>query len=153
MFGYTSCTSDSDPIPYAHDHNYTKIIAQFISFFVKICKSLHEIITCKILSNVIGSSQASFEFSFELHITILSCNLIILLLLHSTYTFAVLYNAMLLQCCNPCPVGRFNGDIVVPWTAPAISVVFVMSAFYGLVPLLIVPMIPATKTTQHQIGL
>ena len=37
---------------------------------------------------------------------------------------------------------------VVRLAGPAISVVFVMSAFWGLVPLLIVPMIPpATKTT------
>ena len=64
------------------------------------------------------------------------------------YSFAAFCAAMLLQCCRAGPVGLCCSR---PTTA--ISVVFVMSAFYGLVALLIVPMIPATKTTQRQIGL
>ena len=64
------------------------------------------------------------------------------------YSFAAFCAAMLLQCCGAGPVG-----LCCSRPPTAISVVFVMSAFYGLVPLLIVPMIPATKTTQRQIGL
>ena len=52
-------------------------------------------------------------------------------------------------CCRG-PVAASNRWIVVLWTGTAISVVFVMSAFSGLVALLIVPMIPSTKTTHYK---
>ena len=63
--------------------------------------------------------------------------------------FPYVSTTIYVQWCCQGPVATPNRWIVVLWTGTAISVVFVMSAFSGLVALLIVPMIPSTKTTHY----
>ena len=63
--------------------------------------------------------------------------------------FPYVSTTIYVQWCCRGPVATSNRWIVVLWTGTAISVVFVMSAFSGLVALLIVPMIPSTKTTHY----
>ena len=63
--------------------------------------------------------------------------------------FPYVSTTVYVQWCCRGPVATPNRWIVVLWTGTAISVVFVMSAFCGLVALLIVPMIPSTKTTHY----